>query len=92
LPAETGGALERVARAPRDEAIVAVAAVVNRATRQARVGVGPAPLFSASGQADEIVHALDGWQPVSDFRASADYRKAMAGVLTRRALKSAENH
>lgn len=96
LPAETGGALERVARAPRDEAIVAVAVVVTRPTGQARVAVGPSPIFSASGKSDAISQVLDGWQPISDFRASADYRKAMAGVLARRALEAAwrntENH
>ncbi len=97
LLARMGGALERIARAPRDEAIVAVAAVVNGLTQRTRLCVGPFPIYGVSANAEDVLQALAGWQPGSDFRASAEYRQAMAGVLARRALETArgrsmENH
>jgi len=107
LPAHVGGALERVARAPRDEAIVAAAALVEAVdgvchqVRLALAGAGK-PQRMASAE-----HILEGrplnntWlqkavatveaevNPVSDFRGSAEYRRAMAGVLARRVLEGA---
>ncbi|MGH2522471.1 MAG: FAD binding domain-containing protein [Anaerolineales bacterium] len=100
-----GAALERVARTPRDEAIVAAAALIEAAdgvVRRARLAVGPRPqrIFLAEklleGQAltPETLQAAataveTQVNPFSDFRASAEYRKAMAGVLARRALEEA---
>lgn len=88
LPAGANGALERITRAPRDEAIVAVVAVVHGPTA-VRLSVGPAPIWSGDVPLGAMEQALEAWEPVSDFRASADYRRAMAGVLARRALDAA---
>lgn len=84
----SAGALERIARSPRDEAIVAVV-VVRHSSSAVRVCVGPAPFYSIEAPSADSVPTLEGWQPISDFRASADYRQAMAGVLARRALETA---
>jgi CO/xanthine dehydrogenase FAD-binding subunit len=112
-PEPCGGALERVARTPRDEAIVAAAAVVeanNGVARRVRVAVGPcAPgegghnswcSVKAETTPDSqatteylfatVLQALEKEvEPLADFRASAGYRRAMAGVLARRALARA---
>lgn len=88
LSIDSAAALERIARSPRDEAIVAVVVVVHGPSA-IRLGVGPAPCYGVEVQSADIPHALAGWQPVSDFRASAEYRQAMAGVLVRRALEAA---
>jgi carbon-monoxide dehydrogenase medium subunit len=104
-----GGALERVARAPRDGAVLAATAVLRmdkNVCRQARVAI------SHAGAAAELMVAfiprLEGQRvtasmlqgvaeavqqaainPLADFRASAEYRREMTGVLTRRALETA---
>ena len=102
--------LERVARTPADQEIVAAAVYLHLTGShidQARVaisGASPQPQrFSA------VEHALEKQEfstalvekaaevatkeatPISDFRGSAEYRAAMAGILTRRALLSAWN-
>ncbi len=105
--AHVGGALERVARAPRDEAIVAAAAVVEVADgvcRQVRLALAGAGRPQRMTSAEHILEGRplnDTWlqkaaeaveaeaNPASDFRGSADYRRAMAGVLARRALERA---
>jgi aerobic carbon-monoxide dehydrogenase medium subunit len=95
--------LTRVARTPRDQGIVAAAAVVaSPAVRLAVAAGGSAPVRltaleqALSGQPldaarlntleKEVSAAVS---PQSDFRASAEYRRAMAGVLARRALAEA---
>jgi CO/xanthine dehydrogenase FAD-binding subunit len=73
-----------------------------RAARIALCGAGPEPARLAgaagllAGQAltdEQIERAVAGVQaeaaPVGDYRGSADYRRAMVGVLTRRALLQA---
>ncbi|HKZ84674.1 MAG TPA: FAD binding domain-containing protein [Anaerolineae bacterium] len=94
-----GGALARVARTPRDEAIVCAAAVVTKDTaRVAVAGASPQSIVRSSpitrnqltnNQLLSLVDAItSAAHPAGDYRASAEYRKAMAGVLARRALSS----
>ena len=106
VPTGAGGALERVARTPRDEAIVAAAAVVevtNGNCRKVRLALAaprpqrmPAAEKMLEGQPitnDQLQKMADAAtseaQVSADFRASAEYRQAMAGVLARRALETA---
>jgi CO/xanthine dehydrogenase FAD-binding subunit len=97
-PAGAGGGLARVARTPLDWAMVAAVAVVTPATaRVAVAGASPQPMVAevalggpADRIADRLAEAVDaGTQPESDVRAGADYRRAMARVLTRRAVDQA---
>ncbi len=98
-PAGARGALARVARTPKDQAIVAAAAVAAPGlVRLSVAGATPRPTRLTSLEAaltppitpaalDALpaqVEAL--MDPRSDFRATADYRRVMAGVLARRAL------
>lgn len=43
----------------------------------------------ASSLAAAAAHAAEGWEPVQDLHASAEYRQHLARVLTRRALEAA---
>ena len=94
-------ALQRVARTPMDEAIVAVAAAVYRednlvkGVRLALSGVTSTPRRFPSVEElltkpvyDDAVHKalMTVISPVPDYRGSIDYRREMAAVLTRRAL------
>jgi CO/xanthine dehydrogenase FAD-binding subunit len=101
-PAGARGALARVARTPKDQAIVAAAAVTAPGlVRLAVAGATPRPTRLASLEAGLTVPFTKGnldalpaqvealMDPRTDFRATADYRRAMAGVLARRALKGA---
>lgn len=108
LPRRPGlrAALERIARTPRDEAIVAAAVsltVREGVCREVRVALagacpqprrfteveavleGQAPTAGILQRAAEaaVAHA----DPVADYRGSAEYRRAMAGVLVRRAVE-----
>ena len=98
-PEGARGALARVARTPKDQAIVAAAAVsAPGLVRLCVAGATPRPLRLASLEASltpplttAALNALPAqvealMDPRSDFRASADYRRVMAGVLARRAL------
>ncbi|MBI4731279.1 MAG: FAD binding domain-containing protein [Chloroflexi bacterium] len=103
-----GWALERVARTPRDEAIVAVATVLEvERSKVARVslalaGANPQPLrlssvekkltgesFDAKTLQAAAEAVMEQAEPVGDFRGSAEYRRAMAGVFVCRALAQA---
>ncbi len=110
LPRRPGlrAALVRIARTPRDEAIVAAAASLTvrdgvcREVRLALAGACPQPRRFAEveavleGQAptaavlqraaEAAVAAAD---PIADYRGSAEYRRAMAGVLARRVVEQA---
>ncbi len=108
-PARSGGwALERVARTPRDEAIVAAVAIVEiekgKATRVSLALAGANPLprrllevekrltgkaFDAKAFQAASEAVMEQAEPVGDFRGSADYRRAMAGLVARRALAQA---
>jgi CO/xanthine dehydrogenase FAD-binding subunit len=95
LGAEYRGALARVARTPLDQAIVAAVAVVGPDfARVAVAGAGPAPIVkSEQGSAPNLramAEAIEaGAQVVGDYRGSAEYRRAIAGVLAGRALAAA---
>lgn len=90
------GGLSRVARTPQDQAIVAAVAVAAGDTVRVAVGgAGPEPvLMTVTGPFDEArleatAQALmAAAQPEDDYRASADYRRAMTGVLARRAMEA----
>jgi aerobic carbon-monoxide dehydrogenase medium subunit len=84
-----------------DWAIVGAAAQqVNGGWRIGLTNVGPTPvrataveqaLASGASPADAAEHASDGLNPSGDLRASADYKKHLARVLTRRAIEQASN-
>lgn len=77
-----GGAVTRAAIA-----ITALAPVIRRveSAEQALTGTsGGAPAVEAAAQA-----AADAARPIDDVRASATYRRAMAAVVTRRAVQAA---
>ncbi len=104
----SGWGMERVARTPRDEAIVAAAAIVEvqdgKASRVtlAVAGANPLPMRlpavedQLKGKAfntkilqaatDAVMAQAD---PPGDFRGSSEYRRAMIGLVARRALEKA---
>ena len=92
VPAPTlRGGLARVARTPKDHPIVAAAAVVDdEGARLALGGVSPKPLLLRLGGIEGVEAAVDealqGVRIPADFRGSADYRRAMAPVVARRAI------
>lgn len=100
----SGWAYEKLSRRAQDWATVAVAAVVERANGSlerasvALVNMGGTPLRAgateeaiAGGASLEEAAALaaEGTEPPSDHAASADFRRHLARVLTRRALEQA---
>lgn len=97
-PSTVGGALARVARSPQDAAIVAAVAVVEpEVARLAVAGASPRPICKTLAGArltqDRLAQFAESItsesSPAGDYRGSAEYRKAMAGVLARRALAEA---
>lgn len=94
-----GGALARVARTPLDQAIVvAVATATDTKLCVAVAGAGAQPMrleatVAGASMTDRIASlaelAAANAAPVADYRGSAEYRKAMAGVLAQRALRNA---
>jgi carbon-monoxide dehydrogenase medium subunit len=84
-----------------DWAIVGAAAQkVDGGWRIGLTNVGPTPirataveqaLASGASPADAAEHASDGLNPSGDLRASPDYKKHLARVLTRRAIEQSSN-
>ncbi len=84
-----------------DWAIVGAAAQkVDGGWRIGLTNVGPTPvrattveqaLASGASPTDAAEHASDGLNPSGDLRASGDYKKHLARVLTRRAIEQASN-
>jgi CO/xanthine dehydrogenase FAD-binding subunit len=69
-------------------AITALAPVIHRIPAAESLLVGQAPdAATAVGSAAEAV--AEATRPISDVRASADYRRAMAAVIARRAIQAA---
>jgi len=93
-----GGAYLKFNRRAQDWAIVGVAAIVDGpGARIGITGAGPKAIrataaeeaFASGGAEAAAAHAADGLRPVSDTAGSDEYRKHLAGVLTRRALEQA---
>jgi len=80
----------RIARTPRDEAILCAAATITDSlTCIAIAGASPLPLVASGSSAQDVIAALTAQaNPVGDYRASAEYRKAMVAVLAKRAVNS----
>ncbi len=96
LPPRATGGLARIARTPSDHPIVAAVAIVaedSDGTRIALGGVAPRPLvveFDWPKAAEEAVaQTIAAAEPYSDFRGTADYRRAMGALMAKRALEQA---
>jgi CO/xanthine dehydrogenase FAD-binding subunit len=85
VPTGGAGAHEHTARTPADIPIVLIAghAVGSGSIRLAATGVGETPIIIDPGQ----IGALE---PQPDFRGSADYRRHLADVLSKRVLNRLE--
>jgi CO/xanthine dehydrogenase FAD-binding subunit len=97
LAETTHAAYEKVARTPADLPIVCVAARAAidqgelRDIRLALGGVGEKPIVivQPAGSIEELAQlAVATVRPADDYFASADYRREMIGVLTKRVLSS----
>jgi CO/xanthine dehydrogenase FAD-binding subunit len=97
LTESTHVAYEKVARTPADLPIVCVAARATidqgelRDIRLALGGVGEKPIVitQPAGSIEELAQlAISTVTPADDYFASADYRREMIGVLTKRVLSS----
>ena len=98
-PAAGTGAAEAIGRTPADMPIVHAAAWIGPGgTRVAAGGVGvhvtrlagvEAALATTPDDHAAAVTATAGLEPPADFRGSAEYRRAMIGVLVRRVLAAA---
>lgn len=91
IPRNTRLAYHAVSRTPADQPIVcaAVARWPSGRTRVALGGFGKAPLMAFDGTEDSgaEVAARDAYSHADDQWASAEYRRKMAEVLTRRCLE-----
>jgi carbon-monoxide dehydrogenase medium subunit len=98
VPEAAHGAYVKFNRRAQDWAIVGVAAVIEGASaRIALTGVGQRPVraeaaeqaFTGTNAAEAAELAAEGISPPSDTAGSAEYRKHLVRVLTRRALEEA---
>jgi len=88
----TGGAFGRLTRRHGvDLAIVSVCCVARESgeVRFAFGAVGARPFVVTTGQGAPMGDAVKDASPISDLRASADYRQAMLAVIARRTLSAA---
>lgn len=100
LMAGTGWAFEKFNRRAQDWAIVAVAAVLSDGSPGVGlVNMGATPLRAAGVESalaggatagDAASHVSEGTDPPADLSATADFRRHLAEVLTRRALETAQ--
>lgn len=94
-----GWSFQKLNRRAQDWAIVAVACVgsgagaglglVNMAAQPIRAAAAEAALASGASVADAAAQASIGTEPTDDLNASADFRRHLVEVLTRRALEEA---
>jgi CO/xanthine dehydrogenase FAD-binding subunit len=93
LPIEpTGSAFGRLTRRHGvDLAIVSVCCVARESgeVRFAFGAVGPRPFVIATRQDAPLADVMNDASPISDLRASADYRRAMLPIIARRTLIAA---
>lgn len=103
LPDGAGWGFEEFARRRGDFAIAGAAAIVVRdgdkitGARIALMGVHDVPLRATAAEQTLIANGVDAAaaaaqtevEPTNDLHGSADYRRHLVGVLTRRALKAA---
>jgi CO/xanthine dehydrogenase FAD-binding subunit len=91
LPLNARLAYESVARTPADQPIVCAAAACwpSGRTRLALGGFGPAPVLALDGPEAQGAEdaARSAYSDAGDEWASAEYRREMAQVLTRRCLQ-----
>jgi carbon-monoxide dehydrogenase medium subunit len=97
LPPNTRAAYEKIARTPADQPIVCVVARARidqdqlRDIRLALGGVAEKPIVitQPAGSIDDLAQlALSTITPPNDYFATADYRREMIGVLTKRVLSN----
>jgi aerobic carbon-monoxide dehydrogenase medium subunit len=94
---ESGWSYVKFSRRAQDWATVGVAAIVNGGARIALTSMGPTPVraraaeeaFASGGAEAAAAVADEGSEPTSDTAASAEYRRHLARVLTRRAIEEA---
>jgi carbon-monoxide dehydrogenase medium subunit len=100
VPAMSGAgwSFQKFNRRAQDWAIVGVAAVLNGSAGVGLVNMASAPVRAAATEAalaggasaaDAAAKADEGLDPPADLNASADYRRHLARVLTKRALDAA---
>jgi aerobic carbon-monoxide dehydrogenase medium subunit len=97
LRANTRAAYEKIARTPADQPIVGVAAralIDQNQLRDIRLALGgvaekPIVITQPAGSIEELAQlAVSTVTPPDDYFATADYRREMIGVLTKRVLSN----
>jgi len=98
VTADAGWSFQKFNRRAQDWAIVGVAAVLNGTAGIGLVNMGSAPVRAAGAEAAlrdgasaaaAAARADEGLDPPADLNATADYRRHLARVLTRRAIQEA---
>ena len=99
VPATSGGwSYQKFHPRAQDWAIVGVAVAVNGGPKIALTNIGPTPIRATAVEkaladgADPTTaaeRAIDGTDPIDDPFATAEYRRALAPVLVRRAIEEA---